>query len=336
MQAFELLEKELGEWHSSNEPPNAVHGNDNIIAVSSGTSALHIALESFRFPPGSKVIVPEFTMVACARAVVMAGLTPVFVDCGDDLLIDVNKLGNWNTKWDAVAVMPCHIYGRTCDMRTIRYLASTWGWKVIVDASEQPVVESGVDDAICWSFYRNKIIHGEEGGAIAFKYKEHADYACMLRSQGFTDKHDFLHIPRGVNARLSNSNAELIRKSLKSVEANLAKRLKVIEWYDSQIPQPWRMMARRDAAWVYDVRIPGVDLAQVVRSLMELGIAARQAFKPMSEQEEFRKPTADYESLTAYRMSREVMYLPVYPELDFPEIQRIVAALIHTVAKWQK
>ena len=68
--------------------------SEGMVACSSGTAALHLALESLKLPNGSYVAVPDYTMIACARAVTLAGLKPVFIDCTSDLLIDVEKI--WN------------------------------------------------------------------------------------------------------------------------------------------------------------------------------------------------------------------------------------------------
>ena len=85
------------------------------VSVNTGTAALHVALEALQLPEGSKVIVPDFTMYASALAVYYARLTPIFVDCDEDLLIDldaVEKVIDENTK----VLMITHIYGRVVDM----------------------------------------------------------------------------------------------------------------------------------------------------------------------------------------------------------------------------
>mgnify|MGYP000263818837 CR=1 FL=1 len=99
------------------------------------------------------------------------------------------------------------------------------------DRAEAHGVDFGdyIPDAACWSFYRNKIVAGEEGGAIAFKNPRHASVAKSLRSLGFTTSHDFYHVPRGHNYRLANCLAQLVLSSLANVDANLAKRRQLEE-----------------------------------------------------------------------------------------------------------
>lgn len=315
MQAFERLEREFGEWVD----------RSHMVACSSGTTALHLALEALQLPLGSEVLVPEFTMVACARAVVMAGLKPVFVDCNDDLLMDPNLCIQRITPTTR-AIMPVHVYGRRCDMDSIASIASEHGLKIVEDCAEY---HGGIlcdrADASCWSFYRTKIVGGEEGGMIAFRDEKHADLARCLRCQGFTDDHDFVHVPRGINARMSNVNAELVLQSLGRVEENLAYRQGIERWYDRHVPGWWRMPLR-EVCWVYDLLLPpDVSVRRVVKEMNRCGIDARHAFAPMSQQPEFYDP--NFTRLNAHRMSQQIMYLPVRPDMEEDELLDIVGLL---------
>ena len=315
MDAHYQLEYEFGAWT----------GTSNLVSCSSGTSALHLALEAFQLPPGSEVLVPEFTMVACARAVTMAGLKPVFVDCNDSLLMDPELCSQAITPTTRV-IMPVHIYGRSCDMVAISRLASEHDLFVVEDCAEyHGGILSGLSDAYCWSFYRNKIVHGEEGGMIAFDNPRCARWATLLRCQGFTSDHDFLHVPRGVNARMSDSHALAVLKSLHQADANLKKRWQVVQWYNEVIPEEW-YMPEREVCWVYDIRLPeGVLTKDLIFKMNRFGIAARWGFKPMSMQPEYEQ--AGYERLNAFRLSREVMYLPVDPSMTQENVNEIAALL---------
>lgn len=312
MEPYQELEKKFGEWQGCDNP--------NTVAVSSGTSALHVALESLELPLGSEVIMPDFTMVACARAVVMAGLKPVFIDCGEDLNINPLLLKN-ALSHKTSAVMAVHIYGRQCAMGDIHVFAQHNGLKVIEDMAEIHGIKPHPEtDAACWSFYKNKIIHGEEGGMIAFKNVENVERAVSLRSLGFTHRHDFYHIPRGVNARMSNAHAKLILESLHDYEWNALRRFELEATYEDNIPKEWQL-PNRDAVWVYDVLCPrGTDTQAIVDELNTQGIAARLGFKPMCRQDEFKNcPTIRSQATGAISMtafySAHVIYLPVNPEM---------------------
>ena len=320
------LEEIFGKW--TNCP--------NMVACASGTAALHLALEALQLPPNSEVLVPEYTMVACARAVRMANLTPVFVDCTDNLLMDVGLLEDKITR-RTKAIMPVHIYGRRCDMDAIADFAKFEGLKIIEDLAEAHGVEVHPEtDAACWSFYRNKIIHGEEGGAVAFKDPRKAEFAKRLRSLGFDEDQSCLHAARGVNARMSSAHAELILPSLKEAQVNIAIRACIEDYYSRRIPVQWQM-PRRDVVWVYDIRIP--ELSEVKQDILvkmlkkgsvdRRGMHARHGFKPMSMQPEFFN--GSFVKLNAYRQAYKVIYLPVNPDMMEEDVKANVDSLLQCV-----
>lgn len=321
MEAFQRLENEFADWNSLDPK--------GMVACSSGTAALHLAFEAMQLPLGSQVIVPDLTMVACPRAVTLAGLVPKFVNCDDRLRMcpDAIKriLPGEKQPWSPKAVLAVHIYGRICH-EDVGWIAKDHDMKVIEDLAEcHNGAVSRFSNAACWSFYKNKIIHGEEGGAVWFRNPDHAKLARQLRSLGFTDDHDFTHIPRGHNYRMSNCHAELILKSLAEANENIERRACVERWYDEQIEEHYQM-PKRDAVWVYDLRVPRMKSAQqdrLIKNLRASGVEARHCFKPMTTQEEYRglQPV----SLNALRLSQEVIYLPVHPSMTEADVTRIVA-----------
>lgn len=308
MQPYQQLEAAWAEFNDLDP--------SGMVACSSGTAALHLAMEAFQLSPGSEVIVPDFTMIACARAVALASLENVFIDCGDDLLLDHRLLGNVANPSAIIAV---HVYGRRCSMDQIAARAGEAGCFIVEDSAEAHGVRPHPrTDAMCVSFYKNKIIAGQEGGAVWFRNQEHAELARSLRSLGFTASHDFYHVPRGHNYRMSNAHAELVLESLAKYETNLNQRREIEAWYDAACPDEWRMPPR-DAPWVYDLRLRGHadKLDSVVRTLRESGIEARHGFKPMSWQKEFsRCRLVKGERHVAGLAAREVMYLPLTPGLS--------------------
>lgn len=308
MQLFEQLERD---WAVANGL-----SPDGMVACSSGTAALHLALECLELPSSSEVLVPDFTMIACPRAVSLAGLSPKFVDCEENLLVCPNAYAQACTSSTRV-IMVVHIYGRQCQMPEIASIASDVGLHVVEDLAEAHGVKPHPDSsAACWSFYKNKIIAGEEGGAVYFKNPRRAALARQLRSLGFTEAHDMSHIPRGHNYRMSNAHARLVLESLADYERIAERRLGVEAAYNALVPREWQMPAR-EAVWVYDVRIPGVDLDRVVQELNREGVAARHSFKPATSQPEYSK--RNYFT-TAHQMSREVLYLPVTPTMTDQDV----------------
>lgn len=307
MEAYERFEQEWGEWAEV----------ENVVACSSGTAALHLAMEVLEGPGSSmtrnaKVVVPDFAMIACPRAVTMAGLVPVFADCHKDLLIDVGSVNVWK---GVRSIMPVHIYGRRCEMDKVHEIADELNLSVVEDLAEAHGIKPHAKtDAACWSFYKNKIVAGEEGGAVAFKDKPRAKEARCLRSLGFTDAHDFTHVPRGHNYRLANALANLISSNLQWTKHRLKARRGYEAEYELLCPPEWKM-PKRETPWVYDIRIPGLTSekqGQVVKALQEVGVAARHGFKPCSHQPEYVSGNAAVTKISeALIASREVIYLPL-------------------------
>lgn len=311
MQDYERFEKEY----------ERLMGVPNVVACSSGTAALHLALEALAIPQYSEVILPDFTMIACPRAVTLAGLKPVFVDVNDHLLMAPYLV------WDAVtplsrAIMAVHIYGRAAPMDEYFEVAANQNLFLIEDLAEaHGLPPHPSTDAACWSFYRNKIIAGEEGGAISFRSPKHAERARSLRSLGFTEEHDYRHAPRGHNYRMSNLHASAIMQSLSMFGRNVKDRNRIIGYYDELCPEKWKM-PERSAPWVYDLRIRGMveaDQYHIVGELNRAGIAARHGFKPMHTQEEYwhdrlvKHRNGNVTWSYAKRLCQEVIYLPVIP-----------------------
>jgi perosamine synthetase len=332
MEPHRKLEVEFGRWI----------GWENTVACSSGTSALHLAMESLRLPTNSEMICPNLTMIACPRAATLAGLTPVFADCRpDDLLMDLDDVDRICAEraGKVKAVMAVHVYGRRVDMDGLHELARKYQLRVVEDLAEAHGIKPHpCTDAACWSFYRNKVIAGEEGGAVAFGDNPpgmafiRSDHARSLRSLGFTERHDFFHRPRGHNYRLANCLAAMVLESLANVSLSLLARRKRETDYNLFCPDEWKMPPR-EVPWVYDLRIPGMTHEvqdRVVTALKEAGVEARHCFKPMTAQEEYRpqtnggknrkgrtmweEPVTPRYPTNADRASREVIYLPLTPD----------------------
>ena len=321
MEAYELLEKKFA----------SEIGCENTVAVSSGTAALHLAFEVLRWSHNldrqSRVAVPDYTMVACPRAVTMAGLQPYFYDCGGDLNMVLPKHADVN------AIMAVHIYGKRCED------VSEWvktDIPVIEDMAELHCYSPNpYSFAACWSFYKNKVIHGEEGGMISFRHPQHAKRARMLRSLGFTDKHDYSHVPRGVNARMSNTHAELVLKSLTKLDDNLDRRWKLYRAYNVAGLRDY-LLTNLTSPWVYPLLVPGMTYEQqteIVNVLNDKGVAARHGFKPMSSQTEYNWPRLAAANKNAYELAPQVMYLPLTETLTEAEVKTYARYTLEIVQK---
>lgn len=336
MRPYQVLETKFAEFLGLDP--------SGMVVCSSGTAALHLGLEGLQLSPGSSVVVPDYTMVACPRAVALAGLVPIFVDCTEHLLMNPDLGRAVVVDHSPSAIMAVHIYGRVCDMEKLstpyRGSPESCPW-IIEDLAEAHGIKPyRSTDVACWSFFRNKIVAGEEGGAVWFRDPERAKLARGLRCLGFTESHDYTHTPRGHNYRMSDLHAEWIlsRRNVRGLwnyEMNRKGRRNVVGWYDEACPKEWRM-PERDADWVYDVRIPGLtrrEQTRVVGVLNDAGVAARHGFWPMSSQREFlecRKVGGG----KALRLAPEVIYLPVQPESTTEEDCRRAMDLLRSAGNF--
>ena len=287
---------------------------ERCVSVNTGTAALHVALEALCLPKDSKVIVPDFTMYASALAVYYARLHPVFVDCDDDLLIDLDQVENLlSAHKDIRVLMVTHIYGRIVDMDRVMSIAKKYNLRVIEDACEaqgahwndQPV---GSFDIGCFSLYRNKIIHAEEGGIVSSNDTEYMKIVEDMKSMSFGATHDYFHERIGFNYRMTNSQASLALKSLQESKTNIHKREKIKEIYNKLIDEKYHMPDNRQVVWVYDIKHPNADA--VVRELKSVGISARHSFKPMSIQPLFSE-YVDKVGKNSKHHSEKVFYLHI-------------------------
>lgn len=309
---FKQLEKEYSKFLNTK----------GAISCNTGTAALHLALEALKLPKDSEVIVPEFTMVASAWSVHYAGLNPIFVDCDDNLLIDLDLVEKAITPKTKV-LMITHVYGRVVNMTRVMEIANKYNLRVIEDACEaqgatwdgKPI---GSFDIGCFSFYRNKIIHGEEGGIVVSNDLDLLKVVKDMKSMSFGDNHNYLHTQIGFNYRMTNSQAKLILKSLSRINKNLKHRDKIAKTYTKYL-NPEFLQPNRDVVWIYDIKVPPSKKDDLVAHLNKKGIAARHSFKPMSLQHPFNT-TPGPKSLA---FSQTICYLPAGEDISKRKAKKI-------------
>jgi len=293
------------------------------VACSSGTTALTIALRALGVGPGDEVIVPEFTMIASAWAVTYTGATPVFVDCGDDLNIDVAKIEEKITPRTKV-IMPVHIYGRQCDMDAIMNLAYEYGLRVVEDSAEAHGVRP-VADIACFSLFANKIISSGEGGICLTNDPYLADQMAHLRGMAFTRDHSFLHKKLAYNFRMTNMQAAVALAQTEQLDGFLTARKEIERRYNeglADIPGI-TLMPGRDVLWMYDLRAE--RRGELMAHLAEQGVETRLFFKPMSRQPGYLDPM--WPTLNANRFAEDGFYLPTHTNLTAEDQDYIVGAV---------
>ena len=274
------------------------------VACNSGTNALFLALKSLGIGKGDEVILPEFTMIATAWAVTYTGAKPVFVDCKDDLTIDIDKIViTKKTK----AIIPVPIYGR-------EYEKFTAPVPIVEDMAEAHGLQPHGKIA-CYSFYKNKIIETQEGGMCLTNSKKLADEMRLLANMYFDKKRTLIHPKIGYNFRMTPMQAQYGLKQVLCFDKILKRRKQIEMWYDEVVPEEMKMPPR-DVLWMYDIQTDRQE--ELKRYLKDYEV--RYFFKPMSMQPMY---LGEYKHLKAYKWSKKGLYLPTYPKITKKEIQKI-------------
>jgi dTDP-4-amino-4,6-dideoxygalactose transaminase len=310
----------------------------HVLALSSGTAALHLSLVALGVGPGDEVITSPITWPATANVIVHCGATPVFVDVGgSDLNIDPDRVAEAVTE-KTKAILPVHLAGQPCDLEPLWAL----GIPVVEDAAH--ALEStyrgrklgGLSDATCFSFYATKNVAAGEGGLVATNRDDLAerleDLRIMRRSDG--SLYD-IAVP-GYKANLSDVLASIALVQFEKLERHRAIRERQFELYDEAVAEldGIEPLARepRDthALHLYIVRIDP-ELAGGSRDdygalLAEENIATSIHFLPVHGLSAYRDlPTPQLP--VAERAGAEVLSLPLSPAHSEDDIADAVAAL---------
>lgn len=319
-------------------------GREYGIAVSSGTAALQVALGCLDLKPGDEVILPDFTMFACAVAVVSWGARPVMVDADPETwCLDVTKVEAKITSRTR-AIMAVHIYGHPVDMDPLFDLAYRYQLAIIEDAAEAHGAEykhrrcGSFGDLSCFSFYANKIITTGEGGMVLTDRRDLAEKARALRNLYFGQRERFLHEEIGFNFRLTNLQAAIGLAQLETIEERLAKkqwmarayqeRLKNIPALQLPVEKPWA----KNVYWMYGVVIDpqtGYDARRLGEKLKEEGIETRPFFIGLHQQPALiKRGLVPKESFPiSAHLSKQGLYLPSGLTLTESQINRVCEAL---------
>lgn len=287
------------------------------VACNSGTNALYIALLALGIGKGDEVIVPSFTMIATAWAVTYTGATPVFIDCADNLNMDVALLRGAISK-KTKAIIPVHIYGRQCDMIEINKIAEEFDLYVVEDMAEaHGIIPEG--DIACFSFYGNKILTTGEGGMCLTNSEHWANEMRLYANMYFDKARTMLHPKIGHNFRMTNIQASIGYAQALRVEEILKKRDDIQYMYDSYLDNKY-CMPFRDVVWMFDIDCG--DNQQLIKDTLEKeGIETRYGFKPMEMQPCYYD--SNYKLLNSYKWSKRILYLPTYPDIREGEIKKI-------------
>ena len=294
------------------------------VSVSSGTTALHLALAALGIGKGDEVILPAFTMVSTANAVAYQGAKPVFADCrGQDFNIDPEKIEEKITK-KTKAIIAVHIYGHPADMDKIMAIARKHRLYVLEDAAEAHGAEykgrkaGSIGDIGVFSFYGNKIITTGEGGMLVTNNKKLKERAEYLRDLAFSPERHFWHKELGFNYRMSNLQAAVGLAQLERIEELIAIKRGNAGLYcrylrDVQgITLPKEEPYARSVYWMFGILVEddfGISKDELRKQLARKGIETRNFFIPMHLQPIYAKKCRGHFPVSE-ELCRKGLYLP--------------------------
>ena len=308
------------------------------IAVNTGTSALHLALLAAGVGRGDEVITVPFTFVATASAIDYTGARPVFVDIDPKNFTMDPKAVEAAITERTKAIIPVHLYGQPADMDPIRAIAERHGLVVIEDAAQAHRAEykgrrvGSLGDMGCFSFYPGKNLGAYgEGGMVTTDSAAHARTIRMLRDWGAEKKYH--HVLKGYNFRMEGIQGAVLRVKLPHLDAWTEARRTVAAHYDrllagSGIVTPKAMPYAYHVYHVYAIRTPHRSAWQ--EALQAKGIQTGIHYPtpvhllPAFADLGYREGQFPH----AEAASREVLSLPMYPELTEAQCEEVARALL--------
>jgi dTDP-4-amino-4,6-dideoxygalactose transaminase len=325
-----LLEERLAEYLEA----------EHVLAVSSGTAAMHLALLALEVGPGDEVVTSPITWPATANVIEHCGATPVFCDVrADDLNLDATLLPSVVTERTR-AILPVHLAGQPCDLDAIHVL----GLPVVEDAAH--ALESryrgsklgGLSDATCLSLYATKNLAAGEGGLVATNRSDVADRIRSMRLTRRGDGSRYDQLTWGFKANLSDVLAAIALVQLDKLERHTELRERQFALYDEGLAdlEGIEPLARdpRDThgLHLYVVRVDraraGGSRDEYQRALAEERIATSIHFLPVHRLTWFRERYPAQPSLpVAERAGEEVLSLPLSPAHTEEDILDAVDAI---------
>ncbi len=339
---------------------NGYIGSNYAFGCASGSDALLLALMAIDIQPGDYVITSPFTFFATAGAISRLGAIPIFIDVEyDSFNIDPEKVRAFLEGEDELAkkinapkekikaIIPVHLYGQVADMDPIMNIAKEYNLFVIEDAAQsigskyKDHSAGTMGDFGCFSFFPSKNLGAYgDAGLITVKDEGLAEKVDMLRLHGARPKYHHKYV--GINSRLDTIQAAILEVKLKYLEEWSTRRREIALLYNELFEEagliregitlPKETTGNPETSGVhiyhqYTVRINHRD--ELAKHLKEKGIGHAVYYPiPLHEQECFAG--LGYQSMDcpiAYEAGRQVISLPIYPELTEEKIQYVVKTI---------
>ena len=319
-------------------------GVRSAVGVASGTDALILALRALGIGPGDEVIVPDYTFLATASAVLHVGASPVLVDVDPDTYCLDLAAAEAHITPRTRAVIPVHLFGQPVDMDRLMDLAAAHRLTVIEDNAQAlgAMYDGRRTGAIghvgCLSFFPSKNLGGYgDGGMVVTNDAGVAERVRMLRTHGWREKYDPEVL--GYNSRLDEMQAAVLRVKLRHLDAWNAERGRRARLYaeafaGTSIRTP---VERAGATHVHHLYVVGVaQRAMMERSLKERGIATAVYYpRPLHATRLFQASAAGRTFPVSDALSEDLLAVPLYPEMTNAQQDTVItgmraAALAHT------
>lgn len=307
------------------------------ISVNSGTDALFLSLKALGIGPGDEVITTPFTFIATAEVIANLGAKPVFVDIDFGTFnIDSPKIKEKITK-RTKAIIPVHLFGQMAEMKEIMKIAKKYNLFVIEDAAQAIGAEykgkkaGTIGDIGCFSFFPSKNLGAYgDGGMIITNNKKLAEKIRLLRNHGSSPKNKYLNLILGTNSRLDAIQSAILRVKLKYLKNWIKKRQEIAKYYDQNLKgvgdiiTPEIFSNRTHTFHQYTIRTKHRD--ELKKFLEKNGIPTMIYYPiPLHLQPCFKYlgyKKGDFPE--AEKTSKEVLSLPIYPELSKKEQDFII------------
>ncbi len=308
------------------------HYVNNAIGVASGTDALHLSIDALDIGEGDEVITSPFTFFATVEAILYTGAVPVFVDVEPDTLnIDVKQIEAHITK-KTKSILPVHLFGHPADMEKILEIAKKYRLKVIEDCAQSFGAElngrkaGSFGDAGCFSFYPSKNLGGYgDGGMITLNNPKVAEKIRELRNHGSSGA--YRHKRVGFNSRLDEIQAGILLVKFKHIDEYNSQRRRNAARYNALLSDKIICPTEKKGAYhvYHQYTIMSRKRNKIQQSLREKGISS-VVYYPVPLHLQGALKFLGYKKgdfPVAEKAAREVLSLPMYPELEEPTIIKI-------------
>ncbi len=305
------------------------------VAVSSGTSALFIALKCLGIGEGDEVITVPNTFIATTEAIKSVGAKPIFVDVEEETaLINSNKIEEKITK-NTKAIIPVHLYGNVCEMKKIEELAEKYHLEIIEDCAQAHGAEYNgkkvpIGKIGCFSFFPAKILgaYGDAGGIVT---DNEAIYNNMKLYSDHGRKIKYEHIKEGFNFRMDTLQAEILNIKMKYLNDWIKKRKKLSEKYSEAFRELKKIKILKtkknvkNSYYVYVIRVLNNKREEFMEFLKNKGIANAVHFPiPLNKQSVYKKEYVHQEFPISNMLAEEVLSIPLFPELTEEQQEYII------------